>query len=201
MTLIDWQERGFAASPECHTASGIEQIFRAYSDERFDEPIATAKSTTTDMVGSSLLSNCFFVPMIKSSTGAILNLQVDPTAWSATFLEINLNAWMWGNRFEKVCQFQLGTGARYWIGPIAQEFSGTFEDHSANKQSNGKPPPTGQVQSWTPIGLKTDELRQVVIDDSEAKTERQRRIFLNRAVTPVHVFKVAGAGLGPAGHA
>jgi hypothetical protein len=41
--------------------------------------------------------------------------------WTWVYLEQQLNAWFWGNDFERVAMFRLHAGVRYQIGPVGQD--------------------------------------------------------------------------------
>lgn len=89
-----WGDDGFACPPEEKRAVGGEIVYRAYGGS------------------SNALGVFFFVPVIK---GALVNY------WTAEILEIELNASLWGNDFEKVAKFELLPKIQYQIGPIAHD--------------------------------------------------------------------------------
>ncbi len=93
--LAPWTIEGFEAQPDVRDVKGGETIYRAFG--------GTSKS----------LRNCFFTPAIGS---APMN------CWTAELLEIELNASLWGNDFDRVQSFTMNrvAGAKYKIGNVAQ---------------------------------------------------------------------------------
>lgn len=89
-----WGDDGFAEPPEERTSVGGEIVYRAYGGS------------------SRRIGNCFFAPAIKSTPIVY---------WTADRLELELNAALWGNDFHRIIKLQVLTGARFLIGPIAQD--------------------------------------------------------------------------------
>jgi hypothetical protein len=96
-----WQQEGFAAEPELRPASWEDVIYRVTALATKD-----ARGKPMDTTG-----NCFFV-------GA--SDRIDVSSLTAVELEYNLNAALWGNRFQILHWYSLVEGTRYWVGPIAQ---------------------------------------------------------------------------------
>ena len=89
-----WHDDGFSKPPREEIAHGGEIVYRAYGGS------------------SRVIGNCFFAP----ATGA------SPIQyWTAEILENELNASLWGNDFAGIAKFEMISGARYEIGPIAHD--------------------------------------------------------------------------------
>jgi hypothetical protein len=99
MNVVDtkrtpWNDEGFASKPKEMTSSGGEIIYRAFGGT------------------SGVLGNCFFTPAVSPK-------QI--CHWTAEFLEIELNAALWGNDFEGLTKFEIKPNVKYHIGKIAHD--------------------------------------------------------------------------------
>lgn len=113
MTVITtWEKNGFRAPPEPFSSRGGEIIMRAYSED-----VRNPFGTSTNRLGS-----CFFVPACGFSDGPIRGFSIDYKNWTGSFLEEHLNAWVWGNSYDRLAGFSIiKTGINYDIGFIGQD--------------------------------------------------------------------------------
>jgi hypothetical protein len=116
----NWEALGFACQPEQARSSGTELVFRCYSSAPGRELVFAGKSV--DKVGSHLFGNCFFVPRVSGKVAIENAINIDrEKKWTAGYLEAQLNAFFWGNDFDRIAMFQLRPGVAYWIGPVGQD--------------------------------------------------------------------------------
>lgn len=108
-----WEDQGFAAPPEVFVAGGKEIILRAYSES----PGSHGPYHGT----SRLLGNCFFVPACGRQEGPIGGFTVNRRGWTGRFLEQHLNAFVFGNTYERLALFRIEPGIEYSIGAIGQD--------------------------------------------------------------------------------
>lgn len=105
--FLPWERDGFAAPPERYVARGSEIILRAYSPR---------PGAASEMIG-----NCFFVHASGVLSGPIVGFDIEPECWTGAFLEERLNAWVFGNTFERIAIWVLNPGAEYDIGLIGHD--------------------------------------------------------------------------------
>ncbi len=77
--------------------------------------------------------------------------------WTGTYLEQQLNAWFWGNDYERIAMFRLRQNVDYWIGPVGQD---TLADSPTVDRGTGARIPQQRHLAWP--GVKS-ELLQVVL--------------------------------------
>ncbi len=103
-----WEEDGFSGPPEVFVARGAEIILRAYAptiDPEID-------------VLSEQLARFFFVPAGGAIAGPIQGFSIDAAAWTGAFLERRLNAFVFGNSYERIGVWALQPDVPYQIGGI-----------------------------------------------------------------------------------
>lgn len=110
--LPQWEKEGFDGVTEQFVSKGIECILRAYSS---GVPDLQGAHGTSNKIG-----NCFFVPGIGRFNGEILGFNVNKRLWTGPFLEERLNAFVWGNTFDRLTVWRLIPGVKYEIGSIGQ---------------------------------------------------------------------------------
>lgn len=155
MNVSRWELEGFASPPQTFVSTGVEMLFRAYSNG--------VRDAAGNWHGSARQGNCFFVFSPGTARGPIHTATVDTTLFEAGFLERNLNAALWENTFHFVGVFQLRQGVGYRIGPIGHETRGT--QRRALSDSRGQV--TNQALSHTASADFTGPkagLRQVMLD-------------------------------------
>ncbi len=92
-------------------------------------------------------------------------------AWTWTYLEQQLNAWFWGNDFERIAMFRLREGVRYRIGAVGQGTRAVID---------------GRVQRHLPwLGVEPELLQVKLLQGSQAA--------LMRTLTLVDQWPVPGA--------
>ncbi|HUD27273.1 MAG TPA: hypothetical protein VMQ93_00265 [Novosphingobium sp.] len=101
-----WEREGFASRPEEFVAGGSEIILRAYCNT-----IDTAHDFVSRKIGS-----CFFVPACGRDEGPVASFTLDRALWTGAFLEQRLNAFVFGNAYERLGVWALNPGTRYRIG-------------------------------------------------------------------------------------
>lgn len=118
--LRDWERRGFGSPPAECESKGIEFIFRCYSSTPRRDLVVGGRSV--ESVGSPLYGNCFFVPRLGLTT-SIENASYSDRKrrWTWAYLEQQLNAWFFGNDYERVAMFRLNRGVRYQIGELGRK--------------------------------------------------------------------------------
>lgn len=167
--MPDWEEKGFAGTPSKSKSTGTEFVFRCYS--RNPKRPISINIDVADTIGSGLYGNCFFVPKISCSACILNSANIDrKKRWTWTYLEKQLNAWFWGNDYQRVAMFQLGRNVSYWIGPIGQD----------TRANTGSITGIQRHLAWPGV---TPELLQVVLDVTK----------IEEAITLVEDWAVPGA--------
>jgi hypothetical protein len=112
-----WQEVGFGEMPRVEAAGESTLVWRVTGTS----PAKRARRA------EDRFSNCFFVP--APGTG------MNPMAMTASELQQNLNAALWGNTFRLLHVYRILKGTSFWIGKILHEGavqSEELEVHPAN---------------------------------------------------------------------
>lgn len=155
--MKNWEKAGFARKPERFTSKGAEFLFRCYSLQPRKPIIIDGE--LADMAGSFLYGNCLFAPNL-SGTGPIRNV-IDTgrkKRWTWTYLERQLNAWFWGNDYERVAMFKLNPDIAYMIGPVGQD---TMADAPHKDRHSGKIVSSQRHLAWPGV---VPELMQIVLE-------------------------------------
>ena len=150
----DWEVLGFSSPPHLSQANGTEQIFRCYSSKRKIQTFGDNKI----VVGSNLYGNCFFAPKFSGISRVQNAMGLNrKQRWTASYLESQLNAWFWGNDFDRVAMFRVHSSVDYWIGPVGQNTlaSSPYVDLSSGLRFS--------VQRHLAWPNATSELMQIVL--------------------------------------
>lgn len=152
----NWEALGFAGKPAQFSSSGTELVFRCYSStprRKID-----FAGETVDQVGSFLLGNCFFAPRVSGQVAIQNAINVDrKKKWTGGYLEAQLNAFFWGNDFDRIAMFQLRPNVAYWIGPVGQD---TLASSPYTDRLTGQHVTHQRHLAWPGV---TPELLQVVL--------------------------------------
>jgi hypothetical protein len=178
---VDYESLGFARVPEVFSSKAGLVVFRCYSNhphrkiamtDARGKPVTDdqGKPVWLDTLGSSNLGNCFFVPAV-SQTGPALTVngwRSYKSEWTWVYLESQLNAWFWGNDFERIAAYAMMAGTEYRVGPVGQ-------DTMATKDQRHLP--------WPNI---EPELRQVTLVGGNAGNLSQQLIEVENWPIPGH---------------
>ncbi|WP_290575941.1 hypothetical protein [Ketobacter sp.] len=170
--LPRWEAEGFARKPQTYVSVGTEIIFRCYSTNPGREVMSHDAAAKWNE-GSQLWGNCFFVPLICPE-GKIYN---DATytkykkKWTWEYLESQLNAWFWGNDYERVSAWKINSGVKYRIGLVGQSTMANSTAKIANK--DGSFSATSIQQRHLPWPNLVPELKQVVLDVNGTPTAKE----------------------------
>ena len=162
----NWESLGFASSPHLAIAKGTEQIFRCYSSTPRKKVEVCGQGEL--VAGSFLYGNCFFAPKVSEVNSVQNTTGLDrQKRWTGIYLESQLNAWFWGNDFDRIAMFRIQSSVEYWIGPVGQE---TLAASPYTNRSTGL---VASHQRHLPWPNVASELLQVVLlpCDSELQTQ------------------------------
>jgi hypothetical protein len=168
--LPKWERDGFASAPETFTAEGAELVLRAYSPSPTD---LDYKHGTSVRIG-----NCFFVPACGHRTGRIAGFSIDRRKWTGAFLEERLNAFFWGNAYDRIGIWALNPGTSYNIGLIGQSTRYDLADRGG----------TGRYLDWP----ASDQyyFRQVTLNLPSGTTKDSRDRIIESLIRPIADFGV-----------
>lgn len=112
-----WEADGFSGPPETCVAQGDEIVLRAYS--RDIDPVLDVRSER--------IGRFFFVPACGVTSGPIQGFSIDDAGWTGGFLERRLNAFVFGNSYERIGIWALNPGVPYQIGGIGFDTRTTYQ--------------------------------------------------------------------------
>jgi hypothetical protein len=161
---------GFGSLPETFVADGSERILRAYS------PRATSLAFRHGT--SRRIGNCFFVPACGSTKGPIKGFSVEREKWTGAFLEERLNAFFWGNAYDRIGIWAMNPGTSYNIGTVGQN----------TRYDLGMEGGIGRYLEWT--GADQSYFRQVTLNFPDNTTGKGRDQIIKELIRPVDDFAV-----------
>jgi hypothetical protein len=179
-SIPEWEKDGFDAPPAEATSTGVNFIYRCFSSTPRRDLVIRGRAV--EKVGSHLYGNCFFVPRINSTISIENASSCDyKRLWTWVYLEKQLNAWFWGNDFERVAMFRFHEDVRYRIGTVGQGTRAVTESVQGKARSKSV-----QVQRHLPWpGVEPELLQVKLFDGSQAA--------LMRSLTLVADWPVPGA--------
>lgn len=183
MPMPSWEMAGFGAEPEAYSACGSERVLRAYA--------RSTSNVTYEHGTSKWVGNCFFVPSCGYFSGPIAGFTIGRRGLTGAYLEERLNAFFWGNNFERITVWALNPGARYLIGPVGQDTRYEVRDRKTHALVRGR------HHGWPGAGV--GDVRQVCLDIPELADGARLRL-IRSLVRPVDDFAVS-MPLTRAGHA
>lgn len=167
----EWERNGFASQPDKFVASGSEVMLRSYC--------ATIDSMH-DFV-SAKIGRFFFVPALGATSGPPLRFFIDQDTWTGSFLEQRLNAFVFGNGYERMGVWALNPGVHYEIGFIGFDTRTSVE--VGTRAEPGPIPLYRHRGSCDPFYFRQIHVKPRLPDGFDSLPDRARRTAFDTALS------------------